>query len=169
MHEAICILSALNALNLTTVCGLAVQKVWEPRRVPALRLLTLFACYGPGQSQNYLTTDGRSVSLSWCHAAIRDPETNFSFTSLEHIFRRMRVFLVGRSIWREDGSVTYPYNCYLALPALSLGPSPAGLVTASYCLIWGWVPFLSPLTTRRATVAGQVCNLTFPCVLTRTQ
>jgi hypothetical protein len=60
--------------------------------------------------------------------------------------------LVQRPTWREGGSMIYPYICYWASPALLLlGPSPAGLMTTSYCLIWDWVPFLSPLTTRRAT------------------
>jgi hypothetical protein len=80
--------------------------------------------------------------------------------------------VVGRPSWREDGSVICSYN------SLSfLGPSPAELMTTSYCLIsdspnlegqvtvfifprsrvasyipWHWLPFLSPLTTRRATV-----------------
>jgi hypothetical protein len=58
-----------------------------------------------------------------------------------------------RPLWREDGSVVYSSQCYWALSALSLsGPSPTGTVTLSYCLIREWVPFLSPLTTRRATV-----------------
>jgi hypothetical protein len=74
--------------------------------------------------------------------------------------------------WREDGSVIYLYN------SMSLsGPSPEELMTTSYCLFWDspnledqvavfislrnkrpsytpghCVPFLSPLTTRRATV-----------------
>jgi hypothetical protein len=53
--------------------------------------------------------------------------------------------LVGRPPWREDGSVTYPYNYYWALQALSLvGPSPAGLVTISYCLIFD-ILFRRPL------------------------
>jgi hypothetical protein len=54
-------------------------------------------------------------------------------------------------LWREDGSVTYSYRCYWAYPALSLsGQSPTELETISYCPIWDWVPFLSPLTTHRA-------------------
>jgi hypothetical protein len=77
--------------------------------------------------------------------------------------------VVGRPPWREDGSVIYSYN----LLSLS-GPRPSELMTTSYCPIWDspnpegqvpvlyspgtewpsyspghWVPFLSPLTTRR--------------------
>jgi hypothetical protein len=57
---------------------------------------------------------------------------------------------VGRSLWREDGSVVY--NCCWLSPAQSfLGPSPVGLETIFYCLRFG-LPFSSPPTTRRATV-----------------
>jgi hypothetical protein len=60
--------------------------------------------------------------------------------------------VVGRPPWRKDGSEIYSYN------SLSLcSPSPAELMTTS-CLIWDcWVPFLLPLTTRRATVKVLVC------------
>jgi hypothetical protein len=59
---------------------------------------------------------------------------------------------VGRPLWREDGPVTYSYNCFWVLPQLSLpGQSPAGPMTIFYCLIWdspnleGQVPvFMSP-------------------------
>jgi hypothetical protein len=78
---------------------------------------------------------------------------NFSFSSAEIIYRRLRLFSVGCSLWREDGSVIYSYNCYWASPALSLSdPSRAELETISYCLMWDWVPFLSPLTALRDTV-----------------
>jgi hypothetical protein len=51
---------------------------------------------------------------------------------------------MGCRLWRENGSVIYSYNCYWTFPALPfLGPSPAGLVTMSYCLIWDWVPFVA--------------------------
>jgi hypothetical protein len=40
---------------------------------------------------------------------------------------------VGRSLWREDGSVVY--NCFWPSPVQSFtGPSPVGLVTIFYCL-----------------------------------
>jgi hypothetical protein len=45
--------------------------------------------------------------------------------------RHLRVFYVGRSMWRENGSVVY--NCYWPSPAQSFsGPSPVGLVTIFY-------------------------------------
>jgi hypothetical protein len=70
------------------------------------------------------------------------------------ILSDFRGFLpVGRPAWRENGSVIYPYNCYWALPALSLlDTSPAELVTIPYCLIWGEIPFLPPLTPSRSTM-----------------
>jgi hypothetical protein len=77
----------------------------------------------------------------------------FSFHSHGEYFRLLWTFLVGRPPSREDGSAIYAYNYYWAFPALlHLGPSPAGLVTTSYYLILDYVPFLSPLTTRRVTV-----------------
>jgi hypothetical protein len=84
---------------------------------------------------------------------------------------------VGRSLWREEGSVVY--DCCWTSPAQSfLGPSPAGLITTFYCpsfedsTTWSarslylyppgagwpsynprqWVPFSSPPTTHRDTV-----------------
>jgi hypothetical protein len=51
------------------------------------------------------------------------------------------VLPVGRPLWREDGSVTYS--------AIADWPSHWGPITFHYRLIWDWVPFLSPLTTRR--------------------
>jgi hypothetical protein len=42
---------------------------------------------------------------------------------------------MGRSLWREDGSVVY--NCCWSSPAQSLsGPCPVVLVTIFYCLFW---------------------------------
>jgi hypothetical protein len=58
----------------------------------------------------------------------------------------------GVSLWWEDGSVIYSYNCFWALPEkLFSVPSPAELATIFYCFIWdfsnlmGQVPFfISP-------------------------
>jgi hypothetical protein len=91
--------------------------------------------------------------------------------------RELRVCWCGRTLWREDGSVVY--KCCWSSPAQSfLSPGPAGFMTLVYCLrfetppTWRvslpylypsgigwpsyttkyWVPFSSPLTTRRARV-----------------
>jgi hypothetical protein len=48
------------------------------------------------------------------------------------IARELRFVDVGRSLWREDGSVVY--NCCWPSPAQSSGASPAGLITIFYCL-----------------------------------
>jgi hypothetical protein len=37
----------------------------------------------------YITTDGQSASLSWCHAPVWDPRTNFLISLI--IFRQLRV------------------------------------------------------------------------------
>jgi hypothetical protein len=94
------------------------------------------------------------------------------------LFDNCRFFDVWCLLWWEDGFVTYSYNCFWALPEQSLlHPSPAKLTTIFYCLIqdypnlggqvpvfistktgWPnytpghWVPFSSPLKTRRARV-----------------
>jgi hypothetical protein len=79
--------------------------------------------------------------------------------------------LRGRApLWREDGFVIYSYNCFWALPELSLTSyftvlfeTPPTWRTRPLYLYhpgtgwpsytpWHWVPFSSPLTTRRATV-----------------
>jgi hypothetical protein len=67
----------------------------------------------------------------------------------------LRSSCYGATSWREDGSVIYLYN------SLSFsGPSPAELMTTSYCLIWDYmIPFLSALTTGRATVGGILTRL----------
>jgi hypothetical protein len=118
------------------------------------RLLSMLAgdshsypSYPSGSS--HIATDGHSASLSRCRAP-----------------RMGGLHVVGRSPWREDGSVIYLYN----LLSLS-GPSSVELMTTAYCLSWDspqsigpgpriyipgtgwpsytpghWVPILSPLT-----------------------
>jgi hypothetical protein len=57
---------------------------------------------------------------------------------------------VGRSLWREDGSVDY--NCCWPSAEQSFsGSSPVGLVTVFYCLRFE-TSFSSPPTTRCVTV-----------------
>jgi hypothetical protein len=48
-------------------------------------------------------------------------------------------------------SLTRGRVCILQCTSLT-GQSREGLVAIYYCLIWDWVPFSSPLTTRRVTV-----------------
>jgi hypothetical protein len=90
--------------------------------------------------RSYFAIDGQSALVSGLHLG---PMTRFLLRSDIFGFH-----VVGRPAWRENGSVIYSYN------SLSLsGPSPTELMTTSYCLIWDcWVPFLSPLTVRRAAV-----------------
>jgi hypothetical protein len=72
-------------------------------------------------------TNGQSASLSWNKA----PTGGY-----DQIFITVRQFWfvdVGRSLWREDGSVVY--NCRWTSPVQSFsGPSVMGLVTILYCL-----------------------------------
>jgi hypothetical protein len=53
----------------------------------------------PNQSQSYITTNGQSASLSWFQAPIWHPLSIFSLISLI-IFRKLRVFYVGRPLRR---------------------------------------------------------------------
>jgi hypothetical protein len=117
------------------------------------------------QSQNYITTDGQSASLSWCQAPIWGPRPDFYYCQTG----------VGRPLWR--GRVC---RLQLLLPSTAQsfsGPSPARLIIF-YCLrfetpptwrarspylyppgiVWSSytprhrIPLSSPPTTRRATV-----------------
>jgi hypothetical protein len=57
-----------------------------------------------------------------------EPKTRFLFS-----LWRLRFLNVGHPLWREDGSLIYPYSCFCALPEQSLlGPSPAELTTIFY-------------------------------------
>jgi hypothetical protein len=51
------------------------------------------------QSQSPVTTDGQSVSLSWCRAPSGAHDQMFGTVW------QLRVVEVGRPLWREDGSV----------------------------------------------------------------
>jgi hypothetical protein len=119
-----------------------------------------------GPSRSYVSTDGQSASLSWYQTTIWDLRPIFLSLPWK-IFSNICGFLtVGRPRRREDGYVTYPYNCYWMFPAHSpLDPSPAGLVAIPYCLISDEVPILSPPKTPRATTvevfyAASTCHIT---------
>jgi hypothetical protein len=91
------------------------------------------------------------------------------FFLLEIYFKQLRVYYFVAPSLTRGRVCNLQYNCFWVLPEQSLlGRSPAELTTIFYCLIWDspnlegqvpvfisprhWVPFLSPLTTRRATV-----------------
>jgi hypothetical protein len=122
------------------------------------------------QSQSYFTTGGlQPISSSWRQAPWDSrPVILFSNWALTVIV------LMKHPLWQENGSVVYIF-CWSS-PAQSFsGPSPAGLMTIFYCLMFEtprtwrarsphlyspgtgwpsytprhWVPFLSPPTTRR--------------------
>jgi hypothetical protein len=74
------------------------------------------------------------------------------------LFLTVAYFLMwGRTLWREDGSVIYSYNCFWALPEQSLlVPSPTELMTSFHCIIWdspnleGQVPIFISRNNRMA-------------------
>jgi hypothetical protein len=76
--------------------------------------------------------DRRSVGQSVLAAPIWSPWPDFCFLSDSCVFLD-----VGRPLWQEDVSVIYSYNCFWALPEMSLSsPSPTELTTTLYCLLW---------------------------------
>jgi hypothetical protein len=80
------------------------------------------------ESESHVTTDGQPASLSWNKA----PFWGLTTRSLL-LFDSCGFVDVGRSLWREAGSVIY--NSCLPSPAQSFsGPSPIGFVAIFYCL-----------------------------------
>jgi hypothetical protein len=73
----------------------------------------------------YVTTDGHSASLSWNKAPIWGLQLDCGF------------IVVGRSLWREDGTVNY--KCWWSTP-----PQSSGLATVSYCLRFETSLFVAP-------------------------
>jgi hypothetical protein len=82
----------------------------------------LYYSSSQSQSQSHIATDGQSISKSWRRA----PQIFITLWQLRSCF-------LGRSLWREDGSVFC--TCYWSSPAQSFsGPSPLDLATIFYCL-----------------------------------
>jgi hypothetical protein len=84
-------------------------------------------------------TDGQSAYPSWCQAPIWDHDQNFLFPFF--CWTIALLFILGRSLWREDGSVVCSSICQWSVSRRTHNHillSPLRLL----------VPFLSPLTTR---------------------
>jgi hypothetical protein len=118
------------------------------------------------KTQNYVTNDGLSVSLSSCETPDWDPRPNFYWCHT----------VAGLMLWREGRFVVY--NCCWPSPAQSFSAlSPVGFITTVCCLkfegplTWWdkshiyipqeqggrytlrrWLPFPSSPTNRMATV-----------------
>jgi hypothetical protein len=122
------------------------------------------------QSQSYLKIDGQSASLSWCQVTIRALDQFFFL--LEIVFRQLRVcYFVAPSLARGQvcnlllllvlaSAVPRDSRPYSIVPILETPPTwrarsqylnPPGTGWPRYTP-GHWVPFPSPLTTRRATV-----------------
>jgi hypothetical protein len=81
------------------------------------------------QSQSHIATDGQSVSKYWCRAPSGTHDKIFSY----YYLTVMVLFLWGRPLWREDGSVCC--ICCWVFPTQSFaGPSPLVLATVFYWL-----------------------------------
>jgi hypothetical protein len=79
------------------------------------------------KSQSHITTDGQSVSKSWCWAP------SGLMTRYLLLFDSYGLVFVERPLWQEDRSVFY--ICCWPLPVQSFsGPSPSVLATIFYCL-----------------------------------
>jgi hypothetical protein len=108
---------------------------------------------GSSHSQSYLTTDGKSTSLSWYQATMWGPRPIFLSLPRKLSTKICGFLSVGRPLSREGGSAICPYTYYWVLPAKShSSSSSAELQIVPYSFIWDWVPFPSSLTTCRATV-----------------
>jgi hypothetical protein len=103
-------------------------------------LLTTLHCAAPctylSRSRSHIATDGQSVSLGV------EPHLGL-MTGYLLLFDSYSLVFVGRSLWREDGSVSYV--CCWPLPAQSFSRP---YFTVSDLRL----PFSSPPTTRRVTV-----------------
>jgi hypothetical protein len=89
-----------------------------------------------------------TVSRPVCPSIWPPPGTReYFFLSTEMIIRHLSLYNMGRPLWQEDGSVIYSYKCYWVLPALSWVQVLQHLRLYFCCLIWDWVPFLTPFTT----------------------
>jgi hypothetical protein len=113
------------------------------------------------KNQNCVTTDGQSASLSSSQAPIWAQDEIFVTV------RQLRVFYVGRSLWRKDGSVVY--SCSWSSPAQSSdlnphsillqhgGPGPNIYIPQEQggpsCTSRHWVPVLSPPATEELAPA----------------
>jgi hypothetical protein len=98
------------------------------------------------QSQSYITTDGHSASLSWNKAPILGlrPDLCYCQTVTD-------LFVWGRSLWREDGSIVYT----TAVGTRQRSHSRIRVPWRSwpyFTVSDSRLPFSSPPTTRRATV-----------------
>jgi hypothetical protein len=108
------------------------------------------------QSQNYITTDGQSASLSCCQAPISNPRPIFLLLSLI-ILRQLRICWCGAPSLTRSRVCSFQF--LLASPAqLFSGLSPSGLMSIFfYCLhFWdspnleGWAPIFIFLKNRVA-------------------
>jgi hypothetical protein len=79
-------------------------------------------------SESYVTIDDQSACLFWNKALIWRLRPDFYYC------QTVAGLLIGRLLWREDGSVVY--NCCWSSPAQSFScPSPMGLMAIFYCHI----------------------------------
>jgi hypothetical protein len=83
----------------------------------------------------------QSVGQYVCQAALWGPWPDFTCSLVWHV-----LLSSCRAQFLTRGLV-----CILHCTSLT-GQSHEGPITMYYCLIWDWVPFLSPLMTRRITV-----------------
>jgi hypothetical protein len=129
------------------------------------------------QSQSHITTDSQSASPSWCQAPIWNPRSIFFL--LEIFIRKLRVcYFVAPSLTRGRvcnlllqldlaSAVSRDSRPYFIAPILETRPTwrarspylyPPGTGWPSYTP-GHWVPFPSPLTTRRDYGGGILTRL----------
>jgi hypothetical protein len=97
------------------------------------------------QSQSHIATDGQSVSKSWCRAP------SGGYDQIIITVWQLRLVFVGRPLWREDGSVfcICCWSCQRSLFRVRVPWYSRPYFTVTDLRL----PFLTPPTTRRFTVA----------------
>jgi hypothetical protein len=72
-------------------------------------LVVIYSLLTSWNCQSHHPTGGQPASLPCCQATIWERGTNFTFFSMETVFRQLLIPIIRLPLWREDGSVIY--NC----------------------------------------------------------
>jgi hypothetical protein len=100
----------------------------------------------------------QSVSMSWCRALLWGPRADFTFSFKLNFYISFKfllialLFVLGRPLWREDGSVIYSAVCQWSESWRTRNQTV--LSHLRY-----WVPFPSRLTTRRDYAGSMLIRL----------
>jgi hypothetical protein len=99
-------------------------------RISSLWILLIYNYCYKAETESYITTVSQSASLSWNKAPVWGLRPDFYYCQT---VAGLLFVAVGRSLWREDGSVIYS-SSWISLAQSFSGPTPVGFVTIFYCL-----------------------------------